>query len=238
MREFISYVLLAASALMSLDAFANAYNYSQSYPRGSSGAGDLTSISLTYDHDSGGSLSGSFSVVEQNNNIANTGWMVLTEGPNPKGREGDYGILYMDFLAGDSWLYQYNGQNNPSSYVDSPLLAYYESSVNTVDHGATRTVEFGVGFQDVQAPSTSWSGMSFTDTIGVWFHGLNGIFNADQDGINSYRSTAPGQFWHDTSNSTAHQVPEIDGAGLPLSLAFLLSAFVVIRQKVLFRRSA
>jgi len=207
-----------------------AFNYTEENPDGSNGAGDLTFLSITYDLEVD-NLFGSFNLVERDDKLANTGWMVLSPGDNPKGSEGDHGILYMDFLSGDSWLYQYNGQNNPSSYRDSSLLAFFESSLEVTEGDQSRSVEFNYDLGGVDAPSDTWTGLSFGEQVGIWFHGLVGEFSANEDGIQRYRSTARGQVWHDSSNTTTVQVPEIDAAGLPLAGMLLLSVLAIYREK-------
>ncbi|MFT7559199.1 MAG: hypothetical protein ACI93R_001104 [Flavobacteriales bacterium] len=231
----------AVVALSSASAFATTYNYSATNPSGSAGGGDVTDISLTYS-DTAERLSGSFTVAENNGRIADTGWMVLSGGANPKGSEGDYGIMYMDFVSGDSWLYQYNGENNPSSYMGAPLLAYFDNAMTVSATGSTRSASFNYDLSGVSAPSSTWSGMGFGDQVGVWFHGLVGSFDADADGIDGYDGDMGHQFWHDTSYSTTTEVdvPEIDAAGIPLAAGLLLSlmAFFRERKNLFGKRSA
>lgn len=227
---------LAATAFLSgLMASVNAenYQYDVNSPLGSARAGDLTSLSLNYS-DTDDALSGSFTFQETSRGqVADTGWMVLSHGPNPKGNEEDYGILYMDFINRDSWLYQYNGQNDPSSYANSPLLAYYNDSLNVARANNAMSVDFAVDFTNIQAPTNAdnWTGMSFGQHVGVWFHGLLGQIRGDENGISHIRGSGRAQSWYDTSNQRTHTVPEIDAAGLPLIATLMLAMIAVGRER-------
>jgi hypothetical protein len=237
MRKMLTPLIFTAAVLGTQAASAVTYIHEATNPRGSAGAGDLTSISLAYTNNATtDELSGSFSL-QEHSGLADTAWLVLSDGKNPKGNEQDHGILYMDFASGNSWLYQYNGQNNLSSYTSGDLLAFYENSVSANNNGSSVDVDFSVSFAGVTAPTDTWTGMSFDESVGVWFHGLEGSLSGDETGITSYTADAGGQFWYDTSYSSATRVPEMDGAGAPLAAAFMLSLLAFARDRFTAKKS-
>lgn len=227
MRHLLCFAFLGG---LSVYASATTYTYEAQNPSGSDRGGDLRYISLNYS-DSDESLFGSFSLKRKNHKLANTGWMVLSPGGNPKNGLGDQAIMYMDFRSGDSWLYQYNGNSNNNSYRNSPFLGHFENSLTVRNNRNQRNVSFNYDLSNVQPQTSNWTGMSFGDRVGVWFHALVGRIRGDEEGINRYQQARRYETWHDTSNSVTHSVPEIDAAGLPLVATLLVSLFVIGRER-------
>ena len=128
------------------------------------------------------------------------GWLVLTDGPNPKDIEQEYAIFYMDGVTGTLSAYAYNGQNNSGSYNTNAFLGSWENAVNIIDNGTERSLGFSVDVSsifDVDAINAmsvnqtrhvmnyetneyeevevvdldaNWKGTGFGEELGVWFH--------------------------------------------------------------------
>jgi len=98
-------------------------------------------------------------------------WLVLSDGPNAKGRTGELAILYGDLINNRITAYEYNGQNNASSWQNPGVLI--DSFVNpfTIDR-STGEVSFDIDVTSINNFSTDpkWEGVQFGEHIGVWFH--------------------------------------------------------------------
>ena len=134
MKTKSSFPSLAASALLALSAtlpaHATTYLYS-SNGAGSvnGGAGNITAITTTYD-DVAHTLTWSTTLTSESGTIADGFWLVLSDGPNPKGLSDQLPIYYFDAtnsfdpagnyngLTPTLTAYGYNGLNANSSYLD------------------------------------------------------------------------------------------------------------------------
>ena len=120
--------LLALSATLS--AHATTYLYS-SNGAGSvnGGAGNITAVTTTYD-DVAHTLTWSTTLTSESGSIADGFWLVLSDGPDPKGLNDQLPIYYFDAtqsfdptgtyngLSPTLTAYGYNGLNSNSSYLD------------------------------------------------------------------------------------------------------------------------
>ena len=126
------------------------------------------------------------------------GWLVLTDGPNPKHIDQEYAIFYMDGVTGTLSAYAYNGENNSGSYNTNAFLGSWDNAVNIIDNGTERSLGFSVDVSsifDVDAINANsandnradldaemWKGTGFGEELGVWFHATanpNATYNDD-----------------------------------------------------------
>ncbi|MDB6119364.1 MAG: hypothetical protein JWO08_3145, partial [Verrucomicrobiaceae bacterium] len=133
MKSTISpaYSALFALGLLAspLIATATTYQYEVLDPVQASAAGHIDSLLSTYD-DTSHQLSFEVSVSGTGDPIADSYWLVLSNGPNPKGLSDQLPIYYLDGSAsfdanGNSTgvaptlsAYAYNGQNGFTSFSD------------------------------------------------------------------------------------------------------------------------
>jgi len=142
-------------------------------------------------------------------------WLAISPGPNPKGHAGELALIYFDAsnivdetsVTPRVTVYNYNGINGASSYMDGSPAAGVQapdriwSSLNTAgtspvtqmyasDSGTTRRFYLEMDASIIQNhvplyPSPEgdeWTGVAFAEKIGVWFHpvrGLNAQYGTD-----------------------------------------------------------
>jgi len=230
-----------SACLLSTTAFAAVFTHEVSNPNGSARAGDITNFMVQYD-DYTEQLLGTFTINEneRRGTLANTSWMVLSGGANPKGNEDDLAILFMDYDSGTTWAYEYNGENDPSSYQTNSLIGTYENSLSSTISSSTRTVTFDLDVSEIQAHGSDnpdWTGASFGENIGVWYHPAVGSFESDESGLISYAVSDAG--YYDVGNrNTVHEVPEISSSSAISSLLLLLGLGALVRNRRSKRVSA
>ncbi len=229
----LTFAIAVTASMVCSSAYATIYTHEISNPNGSDRAGDITNFTVQYD-DYSEQLLGTFTISEHNGNLANTSWMVLSHGANPKGNESDHAILFMDYDSGTTWAYEYNGQNNPSSYQNNALIATYENSIISSVASNTRTVTFNLEVNDIQAygggANPEWTGVGFGETIGVWYHPAVGSFVSDSNGLVSYSVSSAG--WYDTGAlATTYSVPEISTSSAVHSILLLMGLGALVRDR-------
>lgn len=130
--------------------------------------GQYESISTSY-NDVTGALSWSSTFSAYDDKLPEGAWLVLTDGPNPKGESGE-AIFYLDGLSGTLTAYGYDGNNSRTSYNTQPLLESWENVVSLVDNGDERTLSF-----DNIDVSSLGVDTGFSEKIGIWFHAVEEI---------------------------------------------------------------
>jgi len=137
-------------------------------------------------------------------------WLVVSPGDNPKGGVNEYAILYGDRAANRITAYSYDGNNNANSYANGgTFLGTFDQAFT--DGGTHATYGDMTMFSlDVSAINSAfgtqeWSGTSFGDEQGIWFHQSTGSSFAydGNGGITNY--SFGGQMWLDTKNQTTWQ---------------------------------
>lgn len=187
--------ILTISALMALTfgSVSASAGLTFNYERGAGVFGgnsglSYDSVSASYDR---GTEDFSFTV-DYNGVAADGGWLVISEGPNPKHSDRELGIAYFDADSGDTWIYAYNGLNNNASYQSMQFLGFFADSYTTVNGVAS------LAFNTSSFSSQLDTGFSFGNRIGIWFHpsaNLN-VFG-DMNGLNSFQASQNG--WLDTN---------------------------------------
>ena len=211
-------------AIAAQPASAAKFSYDSQSIGGNQNVGVHKSITTTYDTNSE-VLTWSSTFSEKNGKLADGAWLVLSEGPNPKGDKQEYTMFYLDGVAGKLTAYTYNGRNGSDSWKDSNsvYLDSWDLDVSTV--GNERTFSFAVDMTDINSRTdlgNDWKGTFYEEKIGIWFHGVADV-NATYDDTTheltkfSYSS----QGWYDTANEDAEKVPEpFLAVGLGAAAAF------------------
>ncbi len=211
-------MLALAGLFCSSIASATVYSYSVNNPSGSTGAGDITQFSASY-NDVTENLSWSTTIQEVGGYLADGFWMVLSDGENPKNDVNEYAILYGDTITGNISAYAYNGVNSgnswqtPGDHIETlvGILSIDDSVANQ------RSFSFSLDGTNINShdPDNSlvatddWDGLSFGNHVGIWFHAvvLSGS-GAGYDGDNKLTSfDFSRQSWYDTSMRDTSVVP-------------------------------
>ena len=128
---------------------------------------------------------------------ADGGWLVISDGPNPKAADDQLAILYFDAAENDVWAYAYNGKNNNKSYLTTQFLGYFENAYTTVGTLATLSINVAA------INSVLTEGVMFDTSIGIWFHpSYNVTTSINPDGSLAQFSSST-TVWYDTKNETA-----------------------------------
>jgi len=162
--------------------------------------------------------------------------LALTDGPNPKGIDGELALLYFDAYGTSPVLtaYAYNGRNNGTSYYDGSGAAGIQSPdrifssilnnqvvlVDTFNPDGTRTLGFTIDSSliNVHTPAygnpSDWTGIQFGSSIGMWFHPYLVTEGAYSQGyLSDWRTEVGG--WFD--GAEVPTIPEPSTALLALS---------------------
>jgi hypothetical protein len=227
--------LIAAGAIGGLGAPALADLWSWTYTPGTPGlpaannaGGTLASLNTTFDT-STNRLTWN---VRYSNQVTKGFWLVLSAGPNPKNKPGEYAILYFDandLNAPRLTAYGYNGQNAANSWQDgdpvapgnqqgdlilSSLRAGWIESVSAADVGGGREFAFTIHATDIIGhtplypdPIDPWQGTGYASRIGMWFH-WTPTFNATYDPAGALTALSLGQQGYlDGGNLVTTRIP-------------------------------
>lgn len=165
-------------------------------------------------------------------------WLVVSDGPNPKGINSQLAIMYFDAtnLADPKVsIYRYNGANNTSSF-QSPgdLLASTEGAgasdivASASQSAGKRTFKLSVDATAINAkyapgaPTVfpDWEGIEFGQKIGMWFHSIkNAKFQYQGEHLTGLTGTAG---WLDGSHECTHIIPA-PGAAVLAGLGGLMA---------------
>lgn len=207
-------ILVAAAAVWSTAAqAAPIYEYDISNPNQNNAAGQILNISTSFDAGSS-QLSWTHQIADVGSKASNGFWLVLSGGANPKGTVDQLAIFYGDAAKGVLTAYEYNGQNNASSYSNpANLLGTYALNYSHDAGVGTFNFDFDASvlndYTQHSNLSSNWEGAQFGQQIGIWFHPtLGATFKYDSQGaITSLNTGTTG--WHDSANQqTITQVPE------------------------------
>ncbi len=225
----------AGLAMLAAVSGANATIWSWSFVPGTSynnAAGTIVSINSTFD-DSTDVLtwSATFGSVPGSGLVTNGFTLALTDGPNPKGQDGELALLYFDASTATPKLtaYAYNGINSQTSHSDgsgasgtqtpdrilssSGAEASSVLSLGNVNNGnGTRTLSFSLDATSLNAHSPlypgadPWTGAQYDSHIGLWFHPVAGVTTAYNANGFLTSWSAPRQGYLDLSDQNT--VPE------------------------------
>lgn len=245
MRSFRRFGLSLA-AVMGLAGAAQATIYSWSFNPAAhthnNSAGQILAVETSFDDASDVlTWSATFGAVPNSGLTTNGFTLALTNGPNPKGQDGELALIYFDASTATVKLtaYAYNGVNSQTSHSDGSGAAGTQTpdrivsslgaeagsvlALSATNNGdGTRTLAFSLdtttlnGHSPLHAGSDPWTGAQYADHIGIWFHPVAGL--ASTYNANGFLSSwsAPRQGWLDLSNDSTTETPE------PASLALLM----------------
>ena len=142
-------------------------------------------------------------------------WLVVSGGPNPKGHAGEMAIIYGDLVNNIATTYLYHGQNNSNSWVNPAAFIQSDAGALTSTSNSF-SLDLDVSAINALLPpnvANDYTGVSFGDKIGIWFHVSTGTNNSgnpfeyDNNGrITNYSVGSQG--WYDRGNVTTTSVPE------------------------------
>lgn len=200
------------------------WNYNGVSPAQNANAGTISSINSTYNTTSKQftwDVSYSDGVTKDTDGY----WLVVSNGPVPRGTPDQYAIIYFDassLSAPKVSVYRYSGQNNGLSW-QSPgdLILSSQSSGSGITATATQTggqrrfqlslnasainSRYGAG----TTPSfPDWEGIQYGNQIGVWFHtvgGLSTTYNSSTKKLTYFNYSKEG--WLDLENQGTIPAP-------------------------------
>jgi len=140
-------------------------------------------------------------------------WLVVNNGPNPKSADvNELAIMYGDMATGTLTTYVYNGLNNANSFINPAI--YLQTDTFAVDSSSISIDIDATAINAWNGGGSDYSGISFDENIGIWFHvSTDSSFEYLDGMLESYSYGSQG--WYDKKNLTATVVPE------PGSLALL-----------------
>ena len=213
-------------------AQVSAFQYTTGAPAGqSAAAGKITGINSVYDAGKQ-ELAWTANFTATSGKLPNAFWLVVSNGPDPKGLDGQLAIFYFDattLSAPKLTAYGYNGKNGYDSYKDGSAAAgvqtpdriatslstpSFAKELTVKDVNGVRTLGFkadvsGVNaYKPTNAATSPWEGARYGSQIGIWFHPIaNATTTYDSKG---YLATfdAPTQGYYDAKNQGTNPVPE------------------------------
>ena len=196
-------------------------------------SGTYESLTTSYNDETNRfNFSASFS---DNGDPIDGGWVVISNGPNPKYRDKQFAIFYIDADNNQVSAYAYNGQNNWTSYQTNEFLDSWDDILTYESEGGKTAFRFSLDATEInnKLDTPGWKGTQFGEQVGIWFHaGKNTNVSYDYDeetgdvvGIQSFSTHA---HWYDTNALDTEAVPE--PASL-LGLGLVGGAFAVSRRR-------
>ncbi|NEP61296.1 MAG: PEP-CTERM sorting domain-containing protein [Symploca sp. SIO2G7] len=171
-----------------------------------------------------------FQVNPNNGKLANGAWLVISEGPNPKDNVQEYTMFYLDGINEKVSLYTYNGVNGSNSWKDANSV--YQGDLDLdIDNSVAgeRTFNFSHDMTEInsrQDLGNDWKGTFFGSSVGIWFHGVDGLdaaYSGPSGSLSQFSYNSQG--WYDTDYLDTEAVPE-PGLTLGLSLAGLFATWL------------
>lgn len=212
--------MLVAACAGSANAQTYAYNVDFNAPGApgvNNNGGTFDSLSTTFNHSTNRLT---FSVTFANQ-VTKGFTLAINGGANPKGHGGEMALFYFDassLAAPKLTAYNYNGQNNITSYFDGDgATAGIQApdkiqsngdlgvgdTVSAQDSGGKRTLSFSIdastiiGHNPLYGTPGDWTGAQYAENFGIWMHPFrtfNPTYNANGD-ITNLQSG--GQGWFD-----------------------------------------
>lgn len=232
-------MLLGATAVAALAGSAAASTYSFDFTPGDPGTyginnngGQFERVQSTYN-----SVSNQLTFsVTFSNQVTKGFTLAINNGANPKGHGGEMALFYFDANnLGSPKLttYNYNGQNNISSYYDgdgnaagnqSPELivsdAARSGSVSAQDVGTKRILSFTIDASSIMGHTpgygnaADWTGAQFSEAMGIWMHPFRS-FNPSYDANGMITGLSKGgEGWFDGTMLETTLIPLPGAAGM------------------------
>ena len=222
-------ITTASLLLAGAPAFATTFTFDKSNLVQNATAGFNKSITTSYSNESD-LFKWSATFKENNGMLADGAWLVVNDGPNPKGYTSESVIFYLDGLAKKVSMFEYSGINDSNSSLSKTYLGSLALDVST--SGNERTFSFSrdmTDINDLMTLGSKWKGTAFADKIGIWHHGVAGLSTAyDNTGkLTQFNYTKHG--WYDISHGETTAVPE-PATAASLGLFAVAGAFIKRRK--------
>ena len=167
---------------------------------------------------------------DKNGKTIDGGWVVISNGPNPKGKGEEFAIFYLDGENNRATGYAYNGQNKSNSWQTNADNYLGSWDMNYESGNGTSSLSFSLDATDINARQDideDWKGVTFGEQVGIWFHaGNNTDISYDEEGkVTSFYSEAA---WYDSNALDTEAVPEPTAL---LGLGLIGGAFAVSRRR-------
>ena len=186
MKIHTSLALAAFSlALTSAPVSAVTFTFDTNRAGGSVNAGTQTAFTTSFDDTTDLlTLSTTFQRNTDTNALADGGWLVLSEGDNPKSDALEYAIFYLDGNNNKVSAYNYDPVDRKHSWRNSEFLG--ETTLNVTNSGfesagadpSVRTFDFAfdmAAINDRTDLGADWKGSRFGEKVGIWFHAVDGL---------------------------------------------------------------
>lgn len=206
---------LAAVSLTAAVAPANAgtFVFERSDVADDNQVGTFTNIKAVYDTDSEVvSYSTTLKANADTGRLAEGGWVVLSDGPNPRLDADEYVITYFDGIKEKATFYSYDGSLSANSYKSETYLG--STKLNVSNSGDERTFAFSYDVSDINdaALNPEWKGLFFDETAGIWLHAFDGLSSSykDDGSIETLNFTTfrNGQSYYDRGNEDAIEIAD------------------------------
>ncbi|MEM9087375.1 MAG: PEP-CTERM sorting domain-containing protein [Cyanobacteria bacterium P01_F01_bin.53] len=172
-------------ALTSAPVSAVTFTFDTNRAGGSSHAGTQTAFTTSFD-DTTDLLTWSTTYKRNpdTNALADGGWLVLSEGDNPRADALQYAIFYLDGNNNKVLAYNYDPVDRKHSWRNSELLGETTLNITNSGSGSTgadplvRTMDFSFDMTDINNRTdlgTDWKGARFGEKVGIWFHAVDGL---------------------------------------------------------------
>ncbi|MGB4708313.1 MAG: Ig-like domain-containing protein [Fuerstiella sp.] len=204
------------SAESTADGTEYIYNYNVVTPEGSDAGGDIQQVSTSYNSTTNAF---SFRVVIADavgNGRTNGFTLAINDGPNPKGHGDEMALFYFDNSGSQPVVtaYNYNGQNDFSSYQDEALVSSlsadspFTSIEASYDENGNHVFSFNMNATSIvqHSDGEDWTGVSFNKSLGMWLHPMTNVNTTygDDGYLDSWSFSAQG--WFDTKDQVAEEV--------------------------------
>lgn len=224
-KLFASMASVISLTLVTLPASATTFVFDATNPGGNEHVGLHKKILTSFDDNTDiFTWESTFQKNPNNNKLADGAWLVISEGPNPKGDRQEYPIFYIDGKKEKVSLYTYNGVNGSGSWKDDLSTFLGEVDLDVQNIANERTFRFSLDMTDInnrQDLGPDWKGTSFGESIGIWFHGVDKLKTAyNNSGLTKFSYQSSG--WYDIGNRPTQSVPE-PGILMGLGMMGLLS---------------
>ncbi|MCX4029389.1 hypothetical protein H0A36_03020 [Endozoicomonas sp. SM1973] len=228
--KFLIGVVSLTAIYSSNVAAAPIYEFEVNNPANNPAGGKITNIKTRYDSDNQ-TFSWQSTTEKANGQYTDGFWLVVSDGPDPKGHVNEYAIMYGDLATGTLTSYIYNGNStyNTWRHNQNYIASTGANFINVSDNGTARTFNFELDTTQINSlfTTTDWDGVAFGEKIGIWYHpsiGSTFAYNADGS-LKNFSVTQSG--WYDAAHQTT----------TPISTPATISLFLMSVALVPFIRN-
>ncbi|WP_163833328.1 hypothetical protein [Spartinivicinus ruber] len=207
--KFLAGAVSLAAIYTSNTIAAPIYQYEINNPASNPAGGKITNITTRYNSDNQ-TFSWQATSQKANGQYTDGFWLVVSDGPDPKGHVSEYAIMYGDLATGTLTSYIYNGRTTYNTWqLDQNYISSTGANfINVSDNGNERTFNFELDTTQINSllNTAEWNGVEFGEKIGIWYHpsiGSTFAYNADGS-LQNFAVTQSG--WYDAANQTTVNV--------------------------------